>query len=194
MYCPTSPTICPGGFGKWAPFGESIDIHVQHPISTFFYLYCWFDIAWEVSRIIATMIRMSFGRRRGPTVLDPLFWMILQVVFYVIYKLGLKGIDERAVVKRIYQYLPYIGLFRKLSVLIFVIAAANNMVAVNGLESENLWTFGQIFAMINMRSLLSVLLSRSGCLPSGLILEAGVLDFFRCGMNSLVNCLEHSVF
>jgi hypothetical protein len=121
--------------------------------TTFAYLYCILDILWEISRFTAHIARTVFETSSGLTFdpFDPRFWVFQKAIQRI------SGID---IAKR-YGWLEWGACFRKVLIFAITVTLVEMTVLGDGLvQGENHWTFGQIFQMINLVCLLSVLISR----------------------------------
>jgi len=149
------PTICSDGLGVWGFFTFPIDVRKPQSATTFAFVYCIMDISWEACRIVAEFFRVRSTRKTetfnermsSQLVVDPRYWVAQKL---------LPG-DWDAATRR---WLVYFSGFRKLMIMAFIFASVETTVRVNGLEAENRWTYGQIFQMMSMFYLLSVLVSR----------------------------------
>ena len=149
------PSVCPDGFGEWGFSTVPIDVLRPQAATTFAFVYCLMDIAWEVFRISTEFCRVlstenteTFNERvSAQIIVDPRYWAIQRV---------LPEIWNAATTR----WIVYFSGFRKLMILAFIITSVETTVRVNRLEAENHWTYGQIFQMISMFYLLSVLVSR----------------------------------
>ena len=149
------PSVCPDGLGEWGFFTAPIDVLKPQAATTFAFVYCFMDIAWDVFRIGAEFYRVlstenteTFNERMSAQlIVDPRYWVIQQVL-------------PETWNTAITRWLVYFSGFRKLMILVFIIISVETTVRVNGLEAENYWTYGQVFQMISMFYLLSVLVSR----------------------------------
>jgi hypothetical protein len=83
---------------------------------------------------------------------DPRFWVFQKSIQKI------SGVD----IAKGYGWFEWVSVFRKVFTLATIISSVETTVFVDGLvqEGENHWTFGQIFQMINLVCLLSVLVSR----------------------------------
>ena len=160
-------SVCEGGFGQWTILSSPVNLSVRHPAATFAFAYCILDIMWEVFRFVAHITKtwaMETMRtiRSDDAALDPRFWCLQKAVFYGLRKCGFIYTQEAIVLTRLSKLMLVISFLQKWIVFIFISVAIENTIVVNGLATaESHWTFGQIFAMVNMFSLASILFSHA---------------------------------
>lgn len=153
------PSVCPDGVVQWAIISDAVDIHITQPVTRFAYAYCILDIIWESSRYVAHIARTvlqtsseSASSESAFDQFDPRFWVLQKVTERI------SGTD----IEKWYDWLKCGSFLRKIFSLVFIIRSVETTVLLNGMvqEADNYWTFGQIFQMISLLYLLSVLVCR----------------------------------
>jgi len=154
------PSICPEGSSEWAFFSKTIDLRVPSLGSRMAYTYCTLDIAWEGLRYVAGVVwfyiyQNSHSSRKGQVCADARYWILR--------KLGDTFSNNFCHTRASegpprFNCLPCLSNIHKGLVWLYVVINVEKMVSANDLKSENFWTFGQIFATVNLFGLLGVLI------------------------------------
>jgi hypothetical protein len=146
------PSQCPKGFGVWTLFA-TIELSRPSHSSTFAFVYCCIDCAWEVFRFLAEIIRTCVTETKDPETIhtqlqhDPRVWFVHQIVRY---KDTISRTNQR-------KWLAHISLLYKSFLTIYTAVVVEATIERNKLTSgENNWSFGQVFALINMGGMMGV--------------------------------------
>lgn len=155
--------ICPDGFGRWVFFSITVDLKVPTLATRFAFTYCIFDLVWEGFRYVSGAARywyhegLGFTALRNQIRIDPRYWLLHQIYFHLDCR-SLSSNDNYNN-SRPYSLMAYYQCIRKILVWLYIVINVEMTISRNGLTGESYWTFGQIFSMVNMFSLASVLLS-----------------------------------
>jgi tetratricopeptide (TPR) repeat protein len=149
--------LCGSGAGYWSFFSGKFALSVNNRASTFAFTYCILDITWEFLRYISFVIekiiitRFPTLRSIGVASWDPRIRLVSKIT-------SLISISERLerVLSTSTRFFP---LLFKFCSLLYIVINISQMVVDNDLTGENYWTFGQIFAVVNLLGTMAILLA-----------------------------------